>query len=159
MPAGPTPESKRAPSNVPVITCPQCQLVTDLPRIDRSADEFCTKCDFPLFWASAATADGPDVEATDANLRRLPGTGGRRTIGARACPTCGEHNPLTATHCLRCGNPMELPPEELRGDYLPTPAPYEPDETPLRSWVMWSLAAVAVVLLVLLILALTDVIG
>jgi uncharacterized paraquat-inducible protein A len=143
---------------MPVITCPQCSLVTDLPVIQRSADEFCVKCDFPLFWASAATTVGPAVESTDANLRRLPGSGGRRTVGAKTCPTCGERNPLTGTHCIRCGNPLEIVEPELHFEYLATRAAYVREDLRELKHYVWALLGLVVVLAVLGVLILTHVI-
>ncbi|MDH3754122.1 MAG: zinc finger Ran-binding domain-containing protein [Acidimicrobiia bacterium] len=139
---------------MPVITCPQCGVNADLPQLNRTADEFCVKCDYPLFWAPAATATEQTTESTDANLRRLPGTGGRRTIGSRSCPTCGENNPLTGTECIRCGNPLDPVPVEIRSDYMPTPAPYEAVEKRDGALLAWLLAIAAVSLIVLLVLAL-----
>jgi hypothetical protein len=51
---------------------------------------------------TAATAAGsPDGDST---LRRLPGSGGRRSLDALICPSCGELNPRAKTHCTRCAS-------------------------------------------------------
>ena len=80
---------------MPEVTCPECMTVTTLERIQRHAGEFCPKCDFPLFWARegilALAATGA---SSDEAMRRRPGVGGRRAIGTKVCPTCGEHNPV-----------------------------------------------------------------
>ena len=40
------------------ITCTACGLPSALPAIRMAADEFCSVCDFPLFWAKDLPADG-----------------------------------------------------------------------------------------------------
>lgn len=144
---------------MPVITCPQCGRVRDLPEINRTADEFCQdeKCDFPLFWASAATATDAEFDDSDASMRRLPGTGGKRTVGAKACPHCGEHNPLTGTHCTRCGEALVVAAAELRGEYLATPEPYAEQRMRDYRLAMWLLVALVAVLITLAVLFAVDV--
>ena len=85
------------------IVCPECGLVTSLTAIRRAADEFCTHCDYPLFWAPTALPLVAGSAPSDATLRRLPGAGGRLTIGTLVCPQCGELNPMTETLCIRDG--------------------------------------------------------
>jgi len=138
---------------MPLITCPDCGVITDLPQINRTADEFCPKCDYPLFWAQAAAGERPATRDGDENLRRLPGTGGRRTIGARSCDECGEHNALTATHCIRCGIEFDAPEiiEEPEPVVVVAPEP-EPEPEPDRTWIWW-LVALMVLLLIVTVLA------
>ena len=104
---------------MPVITCPDCGMVTDIPLVNRTAEEFCVKCDFPLFWAGVSVGGPTHEHDTDANLRRLPGSGGKRALGTRSCPHCGELNELTAVICIRCN--MDLDPKEVVHTYAPTP--------------------------------------
>jgi len=130
---------------VPVITCPDCSMLSDLPVINRTADEFCPKCDFPLFWASAAVGEQGFASDTDANLRRLPGSSGRRSIGTRACPHCGELNEINANHCVRCEGEMDPAPMQLRAEHLPTPPPYQ--EYAMKDWRLVSVALIVLALL------------
>ncbi|HSL59071.1 MAG TPA: hypothetical protein VK866_14595 [Acidimicrobiales bacterium] len=118
--------------------------------LQRSSEEFCDQCDFPLFWADSAGAqlDPSQVDVADTTLRRLPGAEGRFAEATEVCPTCGELNFLGVTHCVRCGGPMELP-------YEPPPAPPEPPApppppepavaAPPLSWIWWVIVAVLVV--------------
>ncbi len=92
------------------ITCPDCGNATMYESMRRGADEFCPHCDFPLFWVRTDIPNGSLGELVDATRRRLPGTGGRTTIGTRVCPECAELNRLSATHCLRCGADLDPPP-------------------------------------------------
>ncbi len=118
------------------IVCPQCGQITTFPSIQRASDEFCTHCDFPLFWAPTAVPVGAASVAGDTTLRRLPGAGGRRMIGTKVCTTCGELNTLDALVCIRCGddwNPKPVvgqPPAALPPPAAP-PAPPPKDFVPL----------------------------
>jgi len=110
------------------VECPGCGLVRDIDRFRRTAGEFCLRCDYPLFFAPAASGsrlaevrDPADVE--DA-LRRLPGD--RHRLVTERCPACGERNPTTGITCLRCGadlHPAEEPPAP---EPEPAPAPADP---------------------------------
>ena len=104
------------------VTCPQCGTETEMLAVRRAADEFCSQCDYPLFWAPSTapiTTPGGNAQAT---LRRLPGAGGRRRVGSRICPDCGELNPVAATHCVRCDADLDPPP--------PPPPPPAPEPVP-----------------------------
>lgn len=90
------------------VDCPGCglTLVGDEPRA--SADWFCPKCDYPLFWAERPETRR-DESASRAARRRLPGTGGREQVGAGPCWHCGEMNEPGITECLRCAARLPKP--------------------------------------------------
>jgi hypothetical protein len=141
-----------------LIMCPECGQASELDAIRRGADEFCSHCDFPLFWARANLPTGSDAAAVDDSRRRLPGTAGRRTVGSRACPECHELNPLGNTHCIRCSAVLDPEPVVVVPEPLPPPpAPVVVVEPPpkRRWWPFVVLAAVAVVLVVTIVVALT----
>ena len=79
---------------MPDIVCPGCSRVTQLVAVRRAADEFCSHCDYPLFWAPTAVPMATPGASNLATLRRLPGAGGRQRVGSKVCPECGELNPL-----------------------------------------------------------------
>ncbi len=138
------------------ITCPECSQVSEFEALRRSADEFCSHCDYPLFWARP---DGPallDNGTVDDSRRRLPGTGGRMTVGSRACPECAEQNPLSGVLCIRCGSLLDPPPPI---EPLPEPEPAPPPPAPVvvvvppkRRWWPWVVLGVAVVVLVVVLI-------
>lgn len=135
------------------ITCPECGQITDLPAIRRAADEFCTHCDYPLFWAPSSVplvAGGP---STDSTLRRLPGAGGRMLIGTQVCPACGELNPLSVTHCIRCSADLDPPEPEPEPEPLPPPPP-EPVIEERNRWWLWLLLAVAFMIVTVVVIVL-----
>lgn len=131
---------------MPDIVCPECGHEASFVAIRRSSDEFCPQCDYPLFWAPAAVPMATPGSSNLATLRRLPGAGGRQRVGSKVCPECGELNPVTETHCIRCGSdldPKPLPeptPEPIRTVMLPPP-PAPPPE-PTRPW--WVIPALVV---------------
>lgn len=136
------------------IVCPECGTRTELPAIRRAAEEFCGHCDYPLFWApSTVPATRPGV-TSDATLRRLPGAGGRQRVGSKVCPVCGELNPLTETHCLRCRSELDPRPPEPPPPVVvvaPQPEPvFVPPPEPERGipWWWWALGAAAVAVIV-----------
>jgi ribosomal protein S27AE len=70
------------------ITCPRCGTASQLAwPMRRSADEFCERCDYPLFWA-------PAFADRDVDLR---------------CPRCDHPNPAGSVYCNRCGEQVEKP--------------------------------------------------
>jgi hypothetical protein len=119
-----------------LVTCPECGEMATVDAARRKSEDFCRKCDFPLFWART-TVILPSGEETGASLRRLPGTVGRAATAALLCPHCGEPNSPAAENCIRCTlslHPVELPPEPV---YIPAP---EPERVPVvigREYPLW----------------------
>jgi hypothetical protein len=141
------------------VVCPRCERSARMETIRRHADEFCPDCDYPLFWAPTAITLTEGSESSDDTLRRLPGAGGRRTIGTLVCPTCGELNPIDGRFCIRDGSPLRPEPEAVvviaaEPDPPPPPPPLEPE--PRSWWWLWVVltAIVGVIGVVLLFLAL-----
>ena len=136
------------------IVCPECGLVTTLPGIRRASDEFCSHCDFPLFWAPTAVPLSTETTTNDSTLRRLPGAGGRLLIGTRVCPVCGELNSIAEHFCTRCSSDMDPHPEPVP---LPEPDPPPPPPPPApakkRHWWPWIIAAFVVVSIVVVVIA------
>jgi hypothetical protein len=137
------------------ITCPSCGTEAMLERVTRSADEFCRKCDYPLFWApiptTLASLEGEE-DSAETTLRRLPGANGRRAVASIPCPTCAELNPPTSLVCHRCNGPMVLPDEpepepEPEAELEPMPAP-EPIEIPEERSTLWWWIALALGLVI-----------
>lgn len=136
------------------IICPACQAEYELDSVRRSATEFCTaprpgsrngeKCDFPLFWVRADVPLEDDGSIADESRRRLPGAGGRVTIGSRPCPHCNELNSVAAINCTRCGGLMDPPPPpEPEPEPLPEPEPIvviaaPPPPPPAPLWPLWA---------------------
>lgn len=141
------------------VTCPECGTVATIAVNRREAEDFCRRCDFPLFWTPAAivmdTSSGPSSDA----LRRLPGTAGRVTVGRLACPHCAEMNPVTETHCLRCQGDLHppLPPAPTAPVALPPPPAPEPEPVTKTPWWVW--AGIALTLAVFIALVLYLVLG
>ena len=104
------------------ITCPECGHQTELVSIRRSSEEFCTHCDFPLFWVSSNVPTTTKGANSDSTLRRLPGAGGRNRVGSKVCPECGELNPLGETHDVKNLYVVDA-------SLLPTSIGYNPSET------------------------------
>ena len=143
------------------IVCPECGQITTLVAIRKSAEEFCPHCDYPLFWAPAAAPLVAGSVASDATLRRLPGTAGRQTIGMIVCPACGELNPIDGIWCIRCTAALHpMPAPEPEPEPLPPPEP-EPEPEPLpepRSWwwIVWALTGIVGAVGILLFLLSLD---
>jgi uncharacterized paraquat-inducible protein A len=146
---------------VPEIVCPECGTRTELPAIRRSSDEFCSHCDYPLFWVSSAIPTMKPGVNSDATLRRLPGAGGRQRVGSKVCPDCGELNPVTETNCLRCRaeldprppEPVIVAPPPVVVERTPPPPPPPPD-VPIPWWRYAAGAALAVIAASVILLAL-----
>lgn len=127
---------------MPEITCPECGNEQLLVAVRRGADEFCTHCDYPLFWAASAVQTMSRGGNNDDTLRRLPGAGGRRRIGSKICPECGELNPIGNVHCLRCGSELDPrepePAPEPEPVAPPPPEPVVVDDRIVRPWWYWA---------------------
>lgn len=138
---------------MPDIVCPECGQPTHLVAIRRSADEFCTKCDYPLFWAPSAIPMATPGASNLATLRRLPGAGGRQRVGSKVCPECGELNPLTETLCIRCTSELEpapiVEPEPVEEIVVPPPPPPPP---PPQRWQWPVIAAIVAVEIIVLVI-------
>ncbi|MGS0688168.1 hypothetical protein ACVBEQ_23920 [Nakamurella sp. GG22] len=129
-----------------LVTCPECGQVATVDMARRQADDFCSSCDFPLFWARGQVipAGGED---SGASLRRLPGTVGRAATAALICPHCAEPNPPAGEICIRCSlslHPVEIPePEPVI--FVPLPPP--PAPRPERTFDWWWVVALVTVLI------------
>ncbi|MFN2608117.1 MAG: hypothetical protein ABR511_09510 [Acidimicrobiales bacterium] len=145
------------------IQCPSCGAVADLGVIRHGADEFCSSCDFPLFWARA---EEPDVDLGDdgedvlaAAVRRRPGAGGRQTLAGEPCPACSELNSSRAVYCTRCGadmHPPPPPPEETVAPVVaaPAPVPVAVEAPPRRRWWLLGVVLLCVLLVIQLVVLL-----
>jgi hypothetical protein len=130
------------------ITCPECGESQAIDPAQRRSEDFCHRCDFPLFWARAAVVP-LSTDETGASLRRLPGTVGRAATASVACPHCGEPNSPTAIICIRCSQPMMLaqpaPEPELEPVYVPPPPEPEPEPGFPLGWVIAACVALLVI--------------
>jgi predicted RNA-binding Zn-ribbon protein involved in translation (DUF1610 family) len=135
------------------ITCPECGQITDLVAIRRAADEFCSHCDYPLFWAPSSVPLVTGGPSSDTTLRRLPGAGGRMLVGTQVCPACGELNPMSVTHCIRCTADLNPPPPEPEPEPLPVPPP-PPVVDESNRWWLWLLLAVAFMIVTVVVIVL-----
>ncbi len=137
---------------MPDITCPECGQRTELLAVRRDAGEFCSHCDFPLFWAATSVPAMERGANSDSTLRRLPGAGGRQRVGTRICPTCGELNHMGEIHCIRCTSeldPKPVPPPAVAAPLPPPePVPVVVPEVPMRRWDYWILAGFLVAAMV-----------
>ena len=130
---------------MPEITCPECGHVASFDTVQRSADEFCPNCDYPLFWAPTNVPVAVGTAVSEATLRRLPGAGGRRVLGTKICPACGEHNLLNATVCIRCTADLEPKAPEPVVEPEPVLLQIPPPPTEVakkRRWWPWVLVGV-----------------
>ena len=136
------------PAAAETITCPECGEIASVEPGRRRSEDFCRRCDFPLFWARSAVVV-PFGEETGASLRRLPGTVGRAATAALACPHCGEPNGPAALICVRCGgdmHPVAPPPPVVLAP--PPPAP-EPEPEPITPFPWWWVLVICLCLLVI----------
>jgi hypothetical protein len=140
------------------VLCTKCSDPTSLTTVRKTADEFCLRCDHPLFWNPAFRQAG-DVATTDATgdaaLRRRPGTAGRRRLAGRPCPECAEPNDIRAVYCLRCGSHMDPPPPPPVAEVVavPTATPAfvaEPTNPPVPYWLVAAMAVIGLLVLIAL---------
>ena len=134
---------------MPDIVCPECSQVTSLVAVRRAAEEFCTQCDYPLFWAPSAIPMASPGSSNAATMRRLPGAAGRRQIGTRVCPSCGELNPLKETHCVRCSTELDPKPIVFEAEPVPVVRVLEPEpvvEVVERPWWIWLLVGALLII-------------
>ena len=149
-PSGPT----RAALATDLVTCPECGQMATVDMARRQAEDFCTNCDYPLFWARG-TVIAPADQDTGASLRRLPGTVGRAATASLLCPHCGEPNSPLAEICIRCAlsmHPVEIPEPAPPPIVEPDPEPEpEPEPEPGFPWWWVVLIAVCVIIIALMI--------
>jgi hypothetical protein len=126
------------------VVCPSCGTQGAVDLDARESSSFCSRCDFPLFWAVERRIASGVGEG--AGRRRLPGTAGRVALAQVRCPSCTEPNPPAAQLCLRCGEPMQV--EAPVTAVEPLPLPPVPVETRLH-W-LFSWAGLALIVTVLL---------
>jgi len=94
------------------VECPGCGLIVVGSDPRPSAEWFCPRCDYPLFFV--AKAPPPELDGARRGARqRLPGVNGRASSTAGPCWNCGEHNEAASGACFRCAAtlPKPLPPQ------------------------------------------------
>ena len=146
-------EPTRAALGTDVVTCPECGQLATVDMARRQADDFCRRCDFPLFWARG-TVIAPEGAESGASLRRLPGTVGRAATAALICPHCSEPNSPAAEICVRCAlslHPVDIPEPEPVVIAPPEPEP-EPEPLPEKSFDWWWIVAIAAALVAIALL-------
>ena len=111
------------------ITCPSCGTVSHYDQLRRDAQEFCRRCDYPLFWVRSSEAPTATPSEGDVGLRRLPGAGGRQVVASLGCPSCNEPNLYSSTVCIRCGADLH-PAPAMPVVVAPPPAPPAPPPAP-----------------------------
>ncbi len=118
-----------AESQMKMVSCPQCGTPNRDGAGERSAEAFCSNCDYPLFFATGMVQRVDEV-SLDA-LNRMPGVAGRDRRTWTACPVCGELNPRDALHCLRCGAVLRPISIETEAAPAPAPIPLPPPQLPV----------------------------
>lgn len=120
---------------IKTINCPGCLLrkpVKVPPQ--RTADQFCDNCDFPLFWApEIERLTKADVEPAAVVAEAGPEVGAVEVVEApemEACAACGADNIVGVRYCANCS------------------AELHPHREPMSAWliaalVFWVLVAVA----------------
>ena len=147
-----------------LVTCPECGATQQVQLNRRAASDFCSQCDFPLFWTPSRVERERAAASNGESLRRMPGTVGRSTLASAACPHCAELNVVSAVVCIRCGQPMH--PVEAPPPPPPPPAPLPPppvvEVVPERGvpWWVWALLGLGIAALItLVVLILTGTVG
>ena len=142
---------------MPTVVCPSCGQVSEFETFKRAADEFCSNCDYPLFWSRAEVPTLDNAGGVDTSRRRLPGAAGRVAAGVKVCPSCGEHNLIDVRFCIRCHFDWDPPPpppepEPIPVMEVPLPPPLLPADTtqagPLWPVLLATLVASAVLTLI-----------
>jgi hypothetical protein len=120
-----SPVAPSAPGPDVEVECPGCGLlvVGNDPRA--SAEWFCPRCDYPLFFVKRAAPPEPDGARRGAR-RRLPGSQGRVSSAAGPCWNCGEHQEAGVRECLRCAATLPKPAPPKLGPFEIVEAP-EPE--------------------------------
>jgi hypothetical protein len=131
------------------VECPGCGHGVEIEPGRRSAEMFCARCDYPLFWVSQPRSAESDEDTGDMVLRRLPGAAGIRLRATVPCPVCREHNAVIEVVCLRCGALMHPEPEPEPEPVPEAPPPPPPEPEPVAWWRHWmpELAALAAVVM------------
>ena len=84
------------------VECPNCGERQEDLKDRRSANNFCSECDYPIFF-DTQNESGVDATTDWAARNRSPGVEGRSKQNWRDCPVCGEKNERELLHCVRCG--------------------------------------------------------
>lgn len=145
-------EPMRAALGTDVVTCPECGQLATVDMARRQADDFCRRCDFPLFWARG-TVIAPEGAESGASLRRLPGTVGRAATAALICPHCAEPNSPATEICIRCSlslHPVDIP--EPAPVVIVLPPEPEPEPEPEKAFDWWWIVAIAAAVLAIALL-------
>lgn len=148
-PASATPVNEAAATPEQVV-CPECGTVALASLNRRRSEDFCARCDYPLFWTPTEIVRG-EGDGEDLALRRLPGTVGRVAVASAACPHCAEANQISAVTCVRCGGSMQIEQTAVVPIVVAPPEKEPTPLTPIRGWV-WAAVGLALALLVWLIL-------
>ena len=131
------------------VACPGCGTVRQVEQFRRDASEFCTVCDYPLFWVRSTVLGSAPSNEDGNGLRRLPGTAGHVAPASLACPACTEPNVVSAIVCIRCGADMHpVEPEPEPTIVVPPPVPEPVVVPPKRVIWPWILLAVVLVLII-----------
>jgi hypothetical protein len=135
-----------------LVNCPECGTAAMIEPTRRDAQDFCVRCDFPLFWRKSELVLMEAQDTGGASTRRLPGTVGRAAAASTPCPHCTEPNLPNAIVCIRCGESMHIVAPPPPPPPAPLPEPVLVPETIVepareRIW-MWVVLAIATALLV-----------
>jgi hypothetical protein len=136
------------------VACPGCGTVREVEQFHRDASEFCSVCDYPLFWVRTTVLGTGTTDDEGNGLRRLPGTAGRVAPASLACPVCTEPNLVTAVVCIRCGadmHPVEPVPEPvIEPEPEPEPEPvYVPPPRVIWPWILLAVLLVLTLIAVI----------
>jgi hypothetical protein len=106
------------------VECPGCGLVVVGSDPRASAEWFCPRCDYPLFFVTKPAPPEPEGARRSAR-RRLPGVKGRTSATAGPCWNCAEWNEAGVAECLRCAAtlPKPLPPQLGPFEAIEVPEP------------------------------------